>query len=61
MTPVTRGDTTVSDAVTRATRFVTQAAPGNGGTSISVRGLSVPVWKTGQPRMFFLATAPFCR
>lgn len=37
-----RGDQTVSDAVTRATGFVTQAAPGNGGTSVSVRGFSGP-------------------
>jgi len=37
---VERGDQTVSDAVTRATGFVSQAAPGNGGTALSVRGFS---------------------
>ncbi|WP_258170411.1 TonB-dependent receptor [Burkholderia multivorans] len=37
-----RGDTTVNDAVTRAAGFATDAAPGNGGTSVSVRGFSGP-------------------
>ncbi len=35
-----RGDTTVNEAVTRAAGFATDAAPGNGGTSVSVRGFS---------------------
>ncbi|WP_415877433.1 TonB-dependent receptor [Burkholderia ubonensis] len=34
----TRGDHTVLDAVTRATGFSSAAAPGNGGTALSVRG-----------------------
>nr|WP_230953306.1 TonB-dependent receptor [Burkholderia stagnalis] len=33
-----RGDRTVLDAVTRATGFTNAAAPGNGGTALSVRG-----------------------
>lgn len=37
-----RGDTTVNEAVTRAAGFATDAAPGNGGTSVSVRGFSGP-------------------
>ncbi|WP_420480924.1 TonB-dependent receptor [Burkholderia cepacia] len=36
----TRGDRTVLDAVTRATGFSSAAAPGNGGTALSVRGFS---------------------
>jgi iron complex outermembrane receptor protein len=35
-----RGDRTVSDAVTRATGFTSDAAPGNGGTALTVRGFS---------------------
>ncbi|HEY4219508.1 MAG TPA: TonB-dependent receptor, partial [Gemmatimonadaceae bacterium] len=35
-----RGDQTVSDAVTRATGFTSDAAPGNGGTSLAVRGFN---------------------
>lgn len=35
-----RGDQSVSDAVTRATGFVSDASPGNGGTALSVRGFS---------------------
>jgi len=37
-----RGDSTVNEAVTRAAGFATDAAPGNGGTSVSVRGFSGP-------------------
>ncbi len=37
-----RGDTTVLDAVTRAAGFAADAAPGNGGTAMSVRGFSGP-------------------
>ncbi|PRG44740.1 TonB-dependent receptor [Burkholderia gladioli] len=37
-----RGDTSVLDAVTRAAGFAANAAPGNGGTSVSVRGFSGP-------------------
>ncbi|WP_459719499.1 TonB-dependent receptor [Paraburkholderia sp. 2C] len=37
-----KGDTTVTQAVTRATGFASDAAPGNGGTSVSVRGFSGP-------------------
>ncbi|WP_347557569.1 TonB-dependent siderophore receptor [Robbsia sp. KACC 23696] len=35
-----RGDTTVLDAVTRAAGYANNAAPGNGGTALSVRGFS---------------------
>ncbi|WP_083253509.1 TonB-dependent siderophore receptor [Pandoraea sp. ISTKB] len=35
-----RGDQTVTDAVTRATGFTSNAAPGNGGTALAVRGFS---------------------
>lgn len=35
-----RGDRTIVDAVTRATGFSTAAAPGNGGTALSVRGFA---------------------
>ncbi|WP_321865550.1 TonB-dependent receptor [Paraburkholderia tropica] len=37
-----RGDNNVTQAVTRAAGFATDAAPGNGGTSVSVRGFSGP-------------------
>ncbi|AJK49005.1 TonB-dependent siderophore receptor [Burkholderia plantarii] len=37
-----RGDTTVTQAVTRAAGFAADAAPGNGGTAVSVRGFSGP-------------------
>lgn len=37
-----RGDNNVTQAVTRAAGFATDAAPGNGGTSLSVRGFSGP-------------------
>jgi iron complex outermembrane receptor protein len=37
---VARGDRTVLEAVTRAAGFANDAAPGNGGTSLSVRGFS---------------------
>ncbi|MGF7190565.1 iron complex outermembrane receptor protein [Robbsia andropogonis] len=35
-----RGDTTVVDAVTRAAGYANNAAPGNGGTAVSVRGFT---------------------
>ncbi|KWZ45253.1 TonB-dependent receptor [Burkholderia savannae] len=35
-----RGDRTIVDAVTRAAGFSTAAAPGNGGTALSVRGFA---------------------
>lgn len=35
-----RGDRSVTDAVSRATGFVSDASPGNGGTALSVRGFS---------------------
>ncbi|MGS0978378.1 TonB-dependent receptor [Burkholderia glumae] len=37
-----RGDTTVTQAVTRAAGFAAEAAPGNGGTAVSVRGFGGP-------------------
>ncbi|MFM0740577.1 TonB-dependent receptor [Paraburkholderia xenovorans] len=35
-----RGDRSVTDAVTRATGFTSDGAPGNGGTALTVRGFS---------------------
>lgn len=37
-----RGDNNVTQAITRAAGFATDAAPGNGGTAVSVRGFSGP-------------------
>lgn len=39
---IERGDNNLTQAVTRAPGFATDAAPGNGGTSVSVRGFSGP-------------------